>query len=432
MPSDACRIRRDTMNPINVIMEHKPCFKLCQAKAEKIIRLSEREFERFLQSPMEYQNFIKENVDLMRQNERGVYHCLLVTGDNHRDGILVEADGYDYARYASYVPDAAAFLYDSLSEMGYRLAFLVEQFITKGLDAAQEGYWEVSFDEIREQSGLKLGENPFLQELMADMIAERPDAAEVCIRGDCFGIRYRLEQIHERQKEKIAEHACPEEKRQRLGDLIRSGIPADTYLVHESDVGFVPVGRIGSADLDSGVLAGYADLLDARIAAKRQGSYGQEIELEGVPAERLEAFDRFLSSSFAKRQEMEYEVFARELEAIRPCSGDAAAVWYEWAKELEGYDKAGEPKVPGKTAEVFLNEFMCRFRAIRERHGDKVAGEMVSLAEHRSCIFPWEMERAAEHLAAGGGVQDILPMSTEGLLEGCPDRGQEETPIQSM
>ena len=83
------------MNPINVIMEHKPYFQLCQAKAEKIIRLSEREFERFLKNPMEYQDFIKENVDLMRQDESGVYHCLLVIGDNHRDGVLVEADGYD-------------------------------------------------------------------------------------------------------------------------------------------------------------------------------------------------------------------------------------------------------------------------------------------------------------------------------------------------
>ena len=375
------------MNPINVVMEHKPCLKLCQAKAEKTIRLSEKEFENFLQSPMECQDFIKGNVDLMRQDESGVYHCLLVTGENHRDGVLVEADGYDYARYASYVPDAAAFSYDSLSEMGYRLAFLVEQSVAKGLAAAQEGCWEVSFDEIREQSGLELGENPFLQELMADMIAERPEVAEVCIWRDCFSVNYRPEQLQERQKEETAEHACPEEKRQRLGDLIRSGIPADTYLVHESDVGFVPVGRVDSADLDSGMLAGYADLLDARVAAMRQGSYGQEIELEGVPAERLAAFDRFLAGSFAERQGMGYGVFAGELEAIRPCSGEAAAAWYEWAKELEGYDMAGEPQVPGKRAEVFLDEFVRRFRAIRERHGDRVAGEMVSLAEQAACTI---------------------------------------------
>lgn len=197
------------MNPINVIMEHKPCFKLCQAKAEKTIRLSESEFERFLKNPMEYQDFIKENVDLMRQDESGVYHCLLVTGDNHRDGVLVEADGYDYARYASYVPDAAAFAYDSLSEMGCRLAFLVEQFVTKGLDSAQEAYWEVSFEEIREQSGLELGKNPFLQELMADMITERPEVAEVCIWRDCFSVNYRPEFCHDHQKGEIPEHDRP-------------------------------------------------------------------------------------------------------------------------------------------------------------------------------------------------------------------------------
>ena len=198
------------MNPINVIMEHKPCFKLCQAKAEKIIRLSERKFERFLKNPMEDQDFIKENVDLMRQDESGVYHCLLVIGDNHRDGVLVEADGYDYARYASYVPDAAAFLYDSLSEMGYRLAFLVDLFVTRGLDTAQEGYWEISFEEIREQSGLELGENPFLQELMADMVTERPEVAEVCIRGDCFSVNYRPEFCHDHQKGEGQEHARSE------------------------------------------------------------------------------------------------------------------------------------------------------------------------------------------------------------------------------
>lgn len=257
------------MNPINVIMEHKPYFQLCQAKAEKIIRLPEREFEQFLKSPMEYQDFIKEDVDLMRQDESGVYHCLLVTGDNHRDGVLVEADGYDYARYASYVPDAAAFAYDSLSEMGYRLAFLVEQFVTKGLDSAQEGYWEVSFEEIRKQSGLELGDNPFLQELMADMITERPEVAEVCIWRDCFSVNYRPEFCHDHQKEEIPES-----------------------------------------------------------------------------------------------REMGYEAFAEALDAIRPDSREAAAVWYEWAKELEECDKAGEPERAGRKAEAFLSEFAGRFHAI--------------------------------------------------------------------
>lgn len=325
------------MNPIDVNLEHKPNIKFCRAKVEKVVRLSDNEYENYLQSLTDYHDFILDNAELMRKDKNGVYHCLLVTGENHRDGILIEAEGYGFAWYSSHVPDAAAFLYDSLSEAGYRLAFLVDQFVTRGLDSAQEGYWEVGFEKIREQSGLELGENPFLRELMADMIIERPEVAEVYIREDCFSVRCRPEFCRDHQKEEIPES-----------------------------------------------------------------------------------------------REMEYEAFAETLDAIRPDSREAAAVWYEWAKELEEFDKGGEPERAGKKAEAFLDEFAGRFRAIQERHGDEVAGQVISLAELRSCIFPWEMKLAAEHLAAGGSVHDILPMSKEGVLEDFSDEGQQETPVQSM
>ena len=156
----------------------------------------------------------------MHKDEGGVYHCLLVTGENHRDGGLVEAEGFGYARYDSYVPDAATLAYYFLSEIGYRLSFLVDQFVTEGLVAASDGCWDVRFEEIREQFDLELGENPFLQELMADMIAERPEIAEVGIREDCFGVRCRPEFCHDRQKEQIPEHTQTEGNRQSLGALI--------------------------------------------------------------------------------------------------------------------------------------------------------------------------------------------------------------------
>lgn len=325
------------MNPIKMILEHKPNFKFCQAKVEKIIRLADRDFENFIQNPLGDQDFVKENIGLMHMDKNGIYHCLLVTGEGHRDGVLVEAEGYGYARYASYVPDAAALAYDSLSEMGNRLAFLVDLFVAEGTAAEAEGYWEVSFEKVREQSDLELGENPFLRELMADMLIERPEVAEVCIREDCFSVRCRPEFCRDHQKEEIPES-----------------------------------------------------------------------------------------------REMEYEAFAKALDAIRPDSREAAAVWYEWAKELEEFDKGGEPERAGKKAEAFLDEFAGRFHAIQERHGDEVAGQMISLAEIHSCLFPWEMKLAAEHLATGGSVHDILPMSKEGVLEDFSDAGQGKAPVQSM
>ena len=186
------------MNPVEVNFQFKQYFEFRPAKVEKVIRLGEKEFEEFLQNPMDNQEFIQGNTGLMHMDEKGVCHCLLVTGEGRRDGVLVEAEGYGYARYDSHVPDVAAFSYDSLSEMGYRLSFLVDQFVTKGAGAAALGAsWEISFAEIREQSGLELGENEFLRELMADMIAERPEVASVGILGDRFRVQAQQELLRD-------------------------------------------------------------------------------------------------------------------------------------------------------------------------------------------------------------------------------------------
>ena len=48
--------------------------------------------------------FLQRNIDFMRF-EDGYYHCLLVTSSDRNEGILVDAEGYDYARYAAYIPD---------------------------------------------------------------------------------------------------------------------------------------------------------------------------------------------------------------------------------------------------------------------------------------------------------------------------------------
>lgn len=198
------------MEPININLEHRSSYTFCKAKVEKVIRLSDIEFEDYLQDLMDYYDFILDNAELMHKDKNGVYHCLLVTGESRRDGVLVEAEGYGFAWYSSYVPDAAAFIYDSLSEAGHRLSFLVDRFAAKGA-AAQAGYWEIGFDEIMEQSGLELDKNPFLQELMADMITERPEVAWVGIREDRFIVGYRQELLHDQQKEEIPEHTWQKE-----------------------------------------------------------------------------------------------------------------------------------------------------------------------------------------------------------------------------
>ena len=100
---------------------YKPDFQFQKAKVDKKVCLPAGEFEEFLKNPLEDMPCIVENIDLMQEDQEGIYHCFLVTGEGRRDGVLVESEGYGYARYASYVPDAAALEYDSLSELGLSL-----------------------------------------------------------------------------------------------------------------------------------------------------------------------------------------------------------------------------------------------------------------------------------------------------------------------
>ena len=180
---------------------YKPDFQFRQAKVEKKVCLPAGEFEEFLKNPLGDMPCIVENIDLMQEDQEGIYHCLLVTGEGRRDGVLVESEGYRYARYASYVPDAAALEYDSLSEFGAGLSRLADQMIQTGTDGTRDGNWIFYLDQVQEGCNFSLSENPALAELLADMLVERPEVSMAYVRSDCLELRFYPELCPNCQKE---------------------------------------------------------------------------------------------------------------------------------------------------------------------------------------------------------------------------------------
>ena len=75
-----------------------------QVEVVKIIQLSAQQFRHFSANLMWDMPFITDNKDLTGYN-KGVTRCLLVTTRRNRDGILVDSQGYNYARYSAYVSD---------------------------------------------------------------------------------------------------------------------------------------------------------------------------------------------------------------------------------------------------------------------------------------------------------------------------------------
>lgn len=282
------------MNPIDVIFECKPDFKFGRAKVESIVRLSQEEFENFLHNPMADQEFIKEKSNLMYQDDKGVYHCILVTGEGHRDGAMVEAE----ARYASYIPDAAAAVYDSLSELGARLSCLVDGVIEEGIKAAKDC---VSYKEIQEKSGLELQENPFLQELIADMIAEREEISCVNYGEDCFRIRFR--QTHNQGEKEVEKMEAAEPSGQPTGGACPVGMLREllntrwenVHLVHD-EIDFLPhtIMELNRNTLTGAGKKAWADVLNAKVLRVYQGYWGLQMECSGVKASRLADFAAML------------------------------------------------------------------------------------------------------------------------------------------
>jgi len=73
---------------------------------EKVIQLTDVQYLYFKMDLLHEYPFIKENAEHMFMDKYGVRHGLLITGETVRDGILVDAQGYDYARYTAHIPNA--------------------------------------------------------------------------------------------------------------------------------------------------------------------------------------------------------------------------------------------------------------------------------------------------------------------------------------
>ena len=76
---------------------------------EKVVELSTAEFDQFCRSMLEKYPFIREARASLHYDD-GMRHGFLVLGVGRNDGILVDTQGADYARYSAFIPNARSLL----------------------------------------------------------------------------------------------------------------------------------------------------------------------------------------------------------------------------------------------------------------------------------------------------------------------------------
>lgn len=72
---------------------------------EKVIEVSETEFRKFYEKPMKPNYYLSTYKDLMGFYDES-YHCVLLINEQNGDGLLINSEGADYARYSQYIPNA--------------------------------------------------------------------------------------------------------------------------------------------------------------------------------------------------------------------------------------------------------------------------------------------------------------------------------------
>ena len=150
-----------------VFSRKEPQFETTGCVVEKVIRLSDIEYMRFSTSMLREQDFIRDNIDLMIVDADNRYHCLLVVGEGRSDGILVHSSGYDYARFAAYVPNADGLLtvgrYSALADLNKKLTDLVDIIAEHVGEGKADGRGVINIEEWDETLGFDLAESDLLR-----------------------------------------------------------------------------------------------------------------------------------------------------------------------------------------------------------------------------------------------------------------------------
>lgn len=250
---------------------------------EKVVELSYKDFSALKTVPCQPQPFIAENKNCMFHKD-GIIHGLLALSQSGQDGILIDAEGYDYARIAAYVPSAR----DIVNAQLDRTAVWIVQ---KATEHTNDGNWQVSFDTLEDPYGLTVREGNGLDSMLRAALKRRPEVAAVDMHDGCIELSCRPEYCRQLNAEAGHELLLKELLPLLKGDGLM-------FLCHEEAEQSVLVENLRRLTVSG--REDYAALFNARVSQISETLEGTEIVLTDVNPEELvrfnEAYDAFMEA----------------------------------------------------------------------------------------------------------------------------------------
>ncbi len=160
----------------NAPLNHKAySYEPMQIEVEKVITLYGKRFEQMRHHPLEDDPEIIDNRELMYM-EGNIAHCILFLDGNGSDGILVEAEGADYAWKSEFISNARAIIEQSEFTYGERqLHAELKAMADRIAELAHTGQETFIYEDAESDTNLR----ELMIQAVAEMLDRRSDLAEI-------------------------------------------------------------------------------------------------------------------------------------------------------------------------------------------------------------------------------------------------------------
>ena len=164
------------------------------------VTLAHSEFEYFRCHTLDFQEFIAESLRYLPITTDNTRHCIMVLDEEADDGILVDPQGYNYARYSAYIPNAKQLMqtqYPSLDDFNERMRRAVDKYVGLAIENQENGKYSFDIEDVNSHYDC---EN-FNSDLFVDMIGECAEFSDVEYYGGEFTVTLNPEYLSEKDKQ---------------------------------------------------------------------------------------------------------------------------------------------------------------------------------------------------------------------------------------
>lgn len=268
-----------------------------------IIELPESEYASL------YQNLLREREYFAQRAKMepfidGQRSCVLVLGEGHEDGILIDSQGSSYARRSALIPGARTLVQNHIRQ-------LADYVVSEGTEHTEDGRWANTYDELYYHFGALVNDTNGNGKLLREELQRRNEVNELIMTEDCIEISYHLAYCKN----------CGEGDISRTLDLL-SLMGCNLYDIHftcDDHDEHPPISHLNADILTEEGKREWADVLGAAVESISYTDQGFKCKLANCDPARLEVFAQMLNGQCEAE---DYERWVKSKGIIYPQTED--------------------------------------------------------------------------------------------------------------